>query len=154
MHSGIFENAKAVSKAENAALKQEINYLSAKLLTMVNIQSKFEEQIKQRQILQIENKSLRSELDKAKKGWAYAEEERYELANKIKNTSQITLGSEDSEKAEYLEFEVFKLKSKMAELLNVIMEFGGADLSDKVEAIMTSQAGLNMESENNFMSFA
>ncbi len=65
MHSGIFENAKTVSKTENAVLKQEINYLSAKLLTMVNIQSKFEEQIKQRQHLQIENKSLKSDLDKA-----------------------------------------------------------------------------------------
>ena len=59
-----------------------------------------------------------------------------------------------TEDTEYLEFEVFKLKSKMAEMLNAVMEFGGADLSDKVEAIMTSQAGLNMESGNNFMSFA
>jgi len=152
MHSGIFENAKAASKAENGALKQEINYLSAKLLSMVNIQSKFEEQIKQRNQLEKENKSLKSDLDKANKGWAYAEEERYELANKLKNNTSTVNASTDD--AEYLEFEVFKLKSKLAEMLNMVMEYGTADLSDKVEAIMTSEAGVNMEGEGNFMSFA
>ena len=65
MHSGIFENAKQVSKAESSALKVEINYLNAKLLSMVNIQSKYEEQIKQRNQLQQENKSLKTDLEKA-----------------------------------------------------------------------------------------
>jgi len=59
------ESARGGSVNEILSLKQEINYLNAKLFAMTNIQKQYEEQVKQRHALQQENKTLKSELEKA-----------------------------------------------------------------------------------------
>jgi len=53
------------SNSEILSLKQEINYLNAKILSMTNIQRQYEEQVKQRHFFQQENKTLKNDLEKA-----------------------------------------------------------------------------------------
>lgn len=51
------------------------------------------------------------------------------------------------ERINFLENELFFLKNRMAEVLNIVMEFGGADLLDQLEDIISTQTSTNENRE-------
>ena len=67
-------------------------------------------------------------------GWASADIERYNLMNIINENNDRMKTKE--ERVDFLETEVFSLKTRLAEVVNIIMEYGGVELLDKVEDIV------------------
>lgn len=68
-------------------------------------------------------------------GWASSDMERDEAKAKLKAKEEGTKGQ--AERMEILEKEVFRLRSRIAELMNAVMEYGETELLDQVEAVMT-----------------
>lgn len=68
-------------------------------------------------------------------GWAAADIEKYNSITASKESLEKAKKSE--ERVDTLEIDIFKLKSRLAELVNAIMEFGGVELLDKVEDIVS-----------------
>lgn len=68
-------------------------------------------------------------------GWAAADLERYNLMNLIKEHQEQAKGKDD--RIDYLEIELFKLKTELADLINNVMEFGSEELLDRVEEVVT-----------------
>lgn len=68
-------------------------------------------------------------------GWAAADIEKYNAITASKESVEKAKKSED--RVDNLEIEIFKMKSRLAELLNAIMEFGGVELLDRVEDIVS-----------------
>jgi len=50
--------------------------------------------------------------------------------------------------------EVFKLKTKLGEMMNVALEIGGAELLDKVEYIMVQEGNFETNMNSNKQTFA
>jgi len=68
-------------------------------------------------------------------GWASADIEKDELKSKLKARENSTI--EQREITEALEKEIFRLRSRIAELMNAVMEFGDEELLDEIETIIT-----------------
>ena len=68
-------------------------------------------------------------------GWASVEMERDDLKGKLKKREDNTKGVD--ERMGILEKEVFKLRNKIAELMNAVMQFGDMELLDEIERIIT-----------------
>ena len=71
-------------------------------------------------------------------GWASADLERDDIKNKLKKKDESTKGV--NERMEVLEKEVYKLRNKVAELMNAVMQFGDMELLDEIEMIITQEA--------------
>lgn len=70
-------------------------------------------------------------------GWASADIERYNLMGVIKENQDKMKSKED--RVDFLETQVFSMKTRLAEVVNTIMEYGGAELLDKVEDIVATE---------------
>ena len=68
-------------------------------------------------------------------GWASSDKERDEVKAKLKDQEQNL--KEHKQRNELMEGEVFRLRSRMAELMNIVMEFGEMELLDQIEAVIT-----------------
>lgn len=68
-------------------------------------------------------------------GWATADIEKYNLMGSVKEHLEKIKSKE--QRIEFLEIEMFRLKTQIAELINAIMEHGGASLLDRIEDIIT-----------------
>jgi len=70
-------------------------------------------------------------------GWANADIEKDEAKSQLRAREESSKGVK--EKAEVLEKEIFRLRSRIAELMNAVMEYGDEDLLDDVEAIVSKK---------------
>jgi hypothetical protein len=68
-------------------------------------------------------------------GWASADIEKEEAKTKLKAKEESTKGVQ--ERMEIMEAEVVRLRTRIAELMNAVMEFGEMELLDKIENIIT-----------------
>lgn len=68
-------------------------------------------------------------------GWATSDKEKDEVKAKLKDQEQTF--RDQKQKNELMESEIFRLRSRMAELMNIVMEFGEMELLDKIEAVIT-----------------
>jgi hypothetical protein len=67
--------------------------------------------------------------------WASSDLQRDNLLKKMAETEEII--KENEEKITDLETELFKVKSKLGDVINAAFEFGGSELMDKIEKILT-----------------
>jgi len=70
-------------------------------------------------------------------GWANADIERDEVKSQLRAREESSKGVK--EKAEILEKEIFRLRSRIAELMNAVMEYGDEDLLDDIESIISKK---------------
>jgi len=129
------ENELAKLSLENESLKRQMKDMSGKLLNVKYDNKEVEEM--RRKLVQIEadKDRLDAELVKAKMGWASADIEKDELKSKLKAKENNT--NEQKGKTEVLEKEIFRLRSRIAELMNAVMEYGDEELLDEIETIIT-----------------
>ena len=69
-------------------------------------------------------------------GWAAADIEKYNLMGTVKEHQERIKAKE--QRIDFLEVEMFRLKTQIAELINTIMEYGGPNLLDRIEDIVTA----------------
>jgi chromosome segregation ATPase len=132
------ENELAKLSIENENLKRQMKDASGKLLNVKYDNKEVEDMRKRLVQLENEKEKLDSELVRAKMGWASADNERDEVKSKLKAKEEGTKGQQ--ERMEIMEIEIFKLRSRMAELMNAVMEFGEMELLDQIESIITQDS--------------
>jgi len=131
------ENELAKLSIENESLKKQIKDMNGKLLNSKYDNKEVEDLRKKLNIIESEKEKLDAELYKAKMGWANADIERDEVKSQLRARDESTKGVK--EKSEVLEKEIFRLRSRIAELMNAVMEYGDEDLLDDIETIISKK---------------
>ncbi len=68
-------------------------------------------------------------------GWMTSDKEKDDLKLQFEKREDLCI--QQIEKIEALEKEVFKLRTKIAELMNAVMSYGDEELLDEFETIIT-----------------
>jgi len=131
------ENELGKLSIENESLKKQIKDMNGKLLNSKYDNKEVEDLRKKLNIIESEKEKLDAELYKAKMGWANADIERDEVKSQLRARDESTKGVK--EKSEVLEKEIFRLRSRIAELMNAVMEYGDEDLLDDIETIISKK---------------
>ncbi len=71
-------------------------------------------------------------------GWASTDLEKYQLLNLVKENEEID--RQKDERIKNLEGNVFMLKEKMAEFMNITMEYGMPELLDSIEDVLVQKS--------------